>query len=97
MFEEYPGIDQTPLFARLRRAMEDRLPQVFENEFTFPDGTRRWFELRVQPAPEGICIYSSDIDQRKRRRAGSPQDRAPRLVRLWRSILGREPTRSGDP
>jgi PAS domain-containing protein len=96
IFEEYPGIDQTPMFDRLRRAMEDRLPQVFENEFIFPDGTRRWFELRVQPAPEGICIYSSDIDQRKRRRAGSPQDRAPRLVRLWRSILGRERTRSGD-
>ena len=70
IFEEYPGIDQTPMFAKLRRSMEDRLPQVFETEFTFPDGTTRWFELRVQPAPEGICVYSSDIDQRKRRRAG---------------------------
>ena len=36
--------------------MEERVPQVFENEFTFPDGTKRWFELRVQPAPEGICV-----------------------------------------
>ena len=96
IFEEYPGIEQTPMFAKLQRSMEDRLPQVFETEFTFPDGTRRWFELRVQPAPEGICVYSSDIDQRMRRRAGSPQDRAPRLLRLWRSILGREQTRSGD-
>jgi PAS domain S-box-containing protein len=96
MFEEYPGIDQTPMFARLRRTMEDRLPQVFEAEFVFPDGSTRWFELRVQPAPEGICVYSTDIDQRKRRRAGTPGDRAPVLVRMWRSILGRGHTRSAD-
>jgi len=96
MFEEYPGIDQTPMFGRLRRSMEERVPQVFEAEFTFPDGNQRWFELRVQPAPEGICVYSTDIDQRKRRQAGSPNDRAPVFVRIWRAIVGREQTRSGD-
>ena len=67
LFEEYPGIDQTPMFARLRHSMEARVPQVFESEFAFPDGSKRWFELRVQPAPEGICVYSSDIDPRKPR------------------------------
>ncbi|HZM95731.1 MAG TPA: PAS domain-containing protein [Vicinamibacterales bacterium] len=97
IFEEYPGIDQTPLFRRLRRSMEERVPQVFENEFTFPDGTKRWFELRVQPAPEGICVYSTDIDQRKRRQlATSRNDRAPVVVRLWRSLVGHEQTRSSD-
>ena len=96
MFEEYPGIDQTPMFGRLRRSMEERVPQVFETEFAFPDGTRRWFELRVQPAPEGICVYSTDVDQRKRRQLGSRRDRAPVLVRLWRALLGREQTRSSD-
>ena len=54
IFEEYPGIDQTPMFARLRHSMEARVPQVFESEFAFPDGSKRWFELRVQPSPEGI-------------------------------------------
>jgi PAS domain S-box-containing protein len=93
IFEEYPGIDQTPMFGRLRRSMEERVPQVFENEFTFPDGSKRWFELRVQPAPEGICVYSTDIDQRKR---STRSDRAPILVRLWRSLTGREQTRSSD-
>jgi len=97
IFEEYPGIDATPLFSALRRCMEDRVPQVLENEFTFPDGTRHWFELRIQPAPEGICVYSVDIDQRKRRQAGpSRNDRAPVLVRMWRSMLGRDQTRSAD-
>ena len=97
MFEEYPGIERTPMFARLRRSMDERIPQVFEAEFTFPDGRMRWFELRVQPAPEGICVYTTDIEDRKRRAAGtSRRDRAPVLVRMWRSILGREQTRSGD-
>jgi PAS domain S-box-containing protein len=96
LFEEYPGIDKTPLFVRLQRSMEERIPQVFENEFLFPDGTSHWFELRVQPAPEGICIYSSDVDARKRRRTGTRQDRAPAFVRLWRSLLGRRQTRSSD-
>jgi PAS domain S-box-containing protein len=97
IFEEYPGIDQTTMFARLRRSMEERIPQVLENEFTFPDGSTRWFELRVQPAPEGICIYSADIDGRKRRQSRtSPNDRAPLLLRIWRSLLGRQQIRSDD-
>ena len=66
MMEEYPGIEQSPVFAVLRRCMDERRPQVFENEFTFPDGSRHWFEIRVQPVPEGICVYSSDIEHRKR-------------------------------
>jgi len=96
IFEEYPGIDQTPMFGRLRHSMEGRVPQVFEAEFTFPDGSTRWFELRVQPAPEGICIYSSDIDQRKRRQHSSRSDRAPVLLRVWRALLGRQQTRASD-
>jgi hypothetical protein len=65
--EMYPGIERTPLFDAMRKCMSDRIPSLFENEFTFPDGSRRWFELRIQPVPNGICIYSSDIDERKRR------------------------------
>ncbi len=71
MAEAYPGIEHTPLFAVLRRCMEDRRPQLLENQFTFPDGTARWFELRIQPVPAGICIYSTDVDDRKRRQARS--------------------------
>jgi PAS domain S-box-containing protein len=100
IFEEYPGIDQTALFGRLRRSMEERIPQVFETEFTFSDGSKRWFELRVRPAPEGICVCSTDIEQGKRRQMGqmgtSRKDRAPVLLRMWRSLLGREESQSSD-
>jgi PAS domain S-box-containing protein len=67
MAEAYPGIDQTPLFAVLRRCMDERTSRVIEYQFTFPDGAKRWFELRIQPVPVGICIYSSDIEARKNR------------------------------
>lgn len=83
MTEVYPGIEATPLFGILRQCMEERSTHVIENQFTFPDGTDRWFELRIQPVPGGICIYSSDIEDRKRRRA-----RGSFGQRLWRLIAG---------
>jgi PAS domain S-box-containing protein len=83
MTEVYPGIETTPLFGIMRQCMEQRSAHVLENQFTFPDGTVRWFELRIQPVPGGICIYSSDIDDRKRRGARGPLGR-----RLWRFLAG---------
>jgi two-component system cell cycle sensor histidine kinase/response regulator CckA len=79
MADEYPGIDRTPLFAVLRTCMEERTSRVIENQFTFPDGSTRWFELRIQPVPVGICIYSLDIEARKRR-----QPLAQRIRNLFR-------------
>ncbi len=66
MMETYPGIEQTEMFASLRRCMEGRLPQQMENEFTYPDGAKEWFELSMQPVPEGVFILSIDISERKR-------------------------------
>ena len=65
MEECYPGIEKTPLFAELKRCMTMRTSSVFENEFVFPNGERRWFEVRVQPVPDGLCVYSLDIQRRK--------------------------------
>jgi two-component system cell cycle sensor histidine kinase/response regulator CckA len=66
MMEAYPGIDEAPFFASLRDCMERRLPHRLENEFEFPDGGRGWFELRIEPVPEGVLVLSIDIDDRKR-------------------------------
>lgn len=65
MHEAYPGIEATPLFSILRRAMTERTSHTFENLFTYPDGTSRWFELRIEPVREGICVLSIDITDRK--------------------------------
>jgi PAS domain S-box-containing protein len=65
MEECYPGIEQTPLFGELKRCMTTRTGSVFENQFVFPDGTQRWFEVRIAPVPDGLCVYSLDIQKRK--------------------------------
>ena len=65
MMESYRGIESTPMFAVLKRCMDERTSDIFDNLFTFPDGERRWFEVRVEPVPEGICVYSFDIHERK--------------------------------
>jgi PAS domain S-box-containing protein len=66
MMEAYPGIDDTPLFAVLRRCMETRTSEKFENDFVLPDGSPACFELVIQPVPEGLFILSLDISERKR-------------------------------
>jgi len=65
MMEVYPGIEQTKMFSVLRNCMEHRVAQQLENEFTFPDDSQGYFQLNIQPAPEGIFILSMDITERK--------------------------------
>jgi PAS domain-containing protein len=81
MIEAYPGIEGTPLFDILQECMEQRTSRVLENQFTFPDGTTQWFELRIRPVPAGICIYSADIDYRKR-----PQPIGRRIREMFRGL-----------
>lgn len=69
MMECYPGIDETPMFATLRRCMVARSHERLENEFAFPDGSTGFFELRFLPVVNGVCILSMDITQRKRSEA----------------------------
>lgn len=65
MMECYPGIDGTSLFTVLQRCMTDRTLEHIENEFIHNDGSRGWFELSIQPVPEGIFIVSIDMTERK--------------------------------
>lgn len=65
MEEAFPGISQTDMFRALKRCMDERIPEVFDNLFAFPGGESRWFDVRVEPVPEGICVYSMDIHERK--------------------------------
>ncbi len=66
IIDSYPGVEGTELFRLLKLCMEERIPQLMENEFVFPDGLREWFELSIQPVPEGIFILSMDITERKK-------------------------------
>ena len=76
MMEVYPGIEDTGVFAILRRCMEERTPNHMENEFAYPDSATAWFELSIQPVPEGIFILSIDITERKQAEAALRQSEA---------------------
>lgn len=65
MMEVYPGIENTELFSLLTDTLTNGSVHLIENEFTFPDGSKGWFELSIQPVPEGIFILSQDITNRK--------------------------------
>lgn len=62
----WPGIDQLEIYRIIKKTMDDRITQHIENEFEFPDGSKGWFELSIQPVPEGIFILSYDISDRKK-------------------------------
>lgn len=65
MMEAYPGIETTELFAVLKRCMDERTVRQMENKFENPDGHTGWFELSIQPVPDGLFILSIDITARK--------------------------------
>ncbi len=65
MMECYPGIENSAMFATLRHSMEGRTSHRMINEFLYSDGAKGWFELSIQPAPDGIFILSSDITKHK--------------------------------
>ncbi len=69
MPEAWPGIERSPAFAVLRRTMEERIALHEEIDFEYPDGEHGWFDMRVQPVPEGIFVLSIDISERKRAEA----------------------------
>jgi PAS domain S-box-containing protein len=66
MTELYPGIENTELFGIMKVCLEEKCIRYVENEFTYPDGSTGWFELRIQPSAEGLLILSVDITERKR-------------------------------
>jgi PAS domain S-box-containing protein len=66
MMECYPGIERTELAYAIQNALDGGAPRQLENLFEFPDGSRCWFELLIEPHTMGALIRSVDITDRKR-------------------------------
>lgn len=66
MMSKFPGIENTEIFKNLQFSMEKRIAQRVETGFTFPDGSKGYYDLSIQPVPEGIFILSMDITKRKK-------------------------------
>ncbi|ACL01817.1 PAS/PAC sensor hybrid histidine kinase [Desulfatibacillum aliphaticivorans] len=65
MLDLYPGIEQTEIFALMQDGMINRVSHQVENVFYYGNGSNRWFELSIQPVPEGIFVLSIDVTERK--------------------------------
>ena len=61
MAEVFPGVTTTALMTQLLHCMKERVSGKMINMFTYPDGATRWFDLTIEPVPEGIFIFSKDI------------------------------------
>lgn len=61
----WPGIEETEVYRLIEDTLRNRVSHHMENEFRFPNGSIGWFELHIQPVPEGVFILSSDITQKK--------------------------------
>ncbi|TAK11572.1 MAG: HD domain-containing protein [Anaerolineae bacterium] len=99
MMECYPGIEATPVFDSLRGVMNDRMPRRVQNEFTYPDGRKGWFELHIQPCIEGILILTQDITDSKMalETAAAELRRLETLRRIDRAIVSTtDPDLLGD-
>jgi PAS domain S-box-containing protein len=62
----WPGIEHTKVYRLMKDCMQNKISHQFENEFTYPDGSVGWFDLSIQPVPEGIFILSIDITEKKK-------------------------------
>lgn len=93
MLDLYPDIENTAMFRVLERCMNDRVSDEFEDLFTYPNGDSRWFDMRVEPVPAGICVYSIDIHERKLWRfemdaTARALGIQPLTRRQWQSLTG---------
>lgn len=61
--ESWPDIEKTEVFKKIKDCMDNRVYHVMKNEFAFSDGSKGWFDLRIQQVPEGIFILSTDITE----------------------------------
>jgi PAS domain S-box-containing protein len=81
MTEVWPSTKNTAFFGMLQRAMKERIALHKETEFEFPDGGKGWFDIRCQPAPEGLFILSIDIGERIAR-----ERELERMTRLYAAL-----------
>ena len=64
LWEEFPHVEGTLLWLRLRQAVASGLPEQFEEEVPHRPGV--WTEVRAFPGPDGLLVYLRDVSRRRR-------------------------------
>jgi PAS domain S-box-containing protein len=66
LVHDFPEIVPTPFYERYQKAMDERVPIVFE-DFLAPQA--RWVAVSVSPVGLGIAIFFRDVTERRQREA----------------------------
>lgn len=61
LLELVPAMKENRIYELAEQCMATQKPLQIENMFIFPGGFKIWFQLSLQPVPEGIFILSVDI------------------------------------
>ncbi len=65
MMDVHPGFEKTEMFSAMRRCMQERTSQGLQTRFDYGDDSFSWFDVSIQPVPEGIFVLSIDITSQK--------------------------------
>jgi len=63
IWEVVPNMKGSTFHENYRRAMEDRVPVMFEEHSLMVD---KWFEVHAYPAENGISVYFRDVTENRR-------------------------------
>lgn len=88
MLDVFPEFERSGLLRALKQCMDDGVARTVENEFIYA-GKTAWFQLCIQPVPEGLFILSLDITARKLAER-EVQAQLTELQRWHEVMLGRE-------
>ncbi|TGL22076.1 PAS domain-containing protein [Leptospira levettii] len=61
MSKVFPGIENSDIFKAIEKTITTKIPEKVTNEFTLPNGNTTYYELDLQPIPQGAIIFSKDI------------------------------------
>jgi PAS domain S-box-containing protein len=64
-WEAWPGSEDSISAQHYKKAMAQRLPVSFEQDYLLPDGRSYWLDIRVMPAEGGLAVFYRDITGRK--------------------------------
>ena len=87
LLRDFPEIIPTAFYQRYQKAMDERVPVVFE-DFYAPQ--ERWMAVSVSPVGNGIAIFFRDVTERRQREAAMHKTEKlaavgpPRLLHLAR-------------
>jgi len=82
MPECWPGIEHSHVYKLIERCLKERIAAHEEVEFAFADGTKGWFDIRIEPVEEGALVLS--IEQTAQKLAN---DRLTESERKYRELV----------